>query len=48
MVLNPDKCFFMLFAVKDKLQIDLLSKNVTVKNSKDEEKQKTTLKKTNS
>ena len=33
-VLNPDKCAFMLFGVKDKLQTDLLSNKVTNKNSK--------------
>ena len=36
MVLNPDKCYFMLFGVKDELQTDLVSKNVTTKNSKEE------------
>ena len=36
MVLNPDKCFLMLFAVKDELQTDLVSNNVTIRNSKDE------------
>ena len=36
MVLNPDKCYFMLFGVKDKLQTDLVSHNVTTKNSKEE------------
>ena len=35
MVLNPDKCNFILFDVKDELQTDLVS-NVTVKNSKEE------------
>ena len=34
MVLNPDKCsFFMLFAVKDVLQTDLVSNNFTIRNS---------------
>ena len=36
MVLNPDKCSFMLFGVKDELQTDLVSNNVTIKNSKEE------------
>ena len=36
MVLNPDKCYFMLFGVKDELQTDLVSNNVTTKNSKEE------------
>ena len=36
MVLNPDKCSFKLFGVKDELQTDLVSNNVTIKNSKEE------------
>ena len=36
MFLSPDKCSFMLFCVKDELQTDLVSNNVTIKNSKDE------------
>ena len=36
MVLNLDKCSFMLFCFKDEIQTDLLSNNVTVKNSKEE------------
>ena len=36
MVLNPDKCYFMLLGVKDELQTDLVSNNVTTKNSKEE------------
>ena len=34
-VLNPDKRSFMLFGVKDELQTDLVSNNVTIKNSKE-------------
>ena len=33
MVLNPDKCSFMLFGVKYELQTDLLSDKVTIRNS---------------
>ena len=36
MVLNPDKCSFMLFDIKDELQTDFVSNNVTTKNSKEE------------
>ena len=36
MVLNPDKCSFMLFGAKDELQTDLISNNITIKNSKEE------------
>ena len=36
MVLNPDKCSFMLFGVKDELHTDLISNNITIKNSKEE------------
>ena len=36
LVPNPDKCSFMLFAVKGELRTDLLSNNVTIKNRKDE------------
>ena len=36
MVLNPDKCSFTLFGVKDELQRDLVSNNVTITNSKEE------------
>ena len=36
MVLNPDKCSFMLFGIKDELQTDFVSNNVTTKNSKEE------------
>ena len=36
MVVNPDKCFFILFGVKGELQTDLVSKNVTIKNNKGE------------
>ena len=35
-VLSADKCSFMLFGVKDELQTDLVSNNVTIKNSKEE------------
>ena len=35
MVLNPDKCSFMLFRVKDELQTDLVSHNVCSNNSKE-------------
>ena len=31
MVLNPDKCSFMLFDAKDELQADLVPNNVIVK-----------------
>ena len=34
MVLNPDKCSFILFGVNDELQKELASTNVTIKNSK--------------
>ena len=36
MVLNPDKCSFMLFGVEDEPQTDLVSKKVTTRNSKEE------------
>ena len=36
MVLDPDTCSFMLFCVKDELQTDLVSNNVTIRNSKEE------------
>ena len=36
MVLDLDECSFMLFGVKDEIQIDLLSNNVTIKNSNEE------------
>ena len=36
MVLDPDICSFMLFCVKDELQTDLVSNNVTIRNSKEE------------
>ena len=36
MVLNPDKCFFMLLGVDDELQINLACGNETLKNSKQE------------
>ena len=35
MVLDPDICSFMLFCVKDELQTDLVSNNVTIRNSKE-------------
>ena len=35
-VLSADKCSFMLFGVKDELQTDLVSNNITIKNSKEE------------
>ena len=35
MIINLDKCSFILFGVKNKPQIDLLSNNVTSKNSKE-------------
>ena len=35
-VLNPDTCSIMLILVKDELQTDLISNNVTFKNSKEE------------
>ena len=36
MVLNPDKCYYMLFDIKDGLQTDLASNNITIKNSNEE------------
>ena len=36
MALNPNKCSFMLFDVKDELQTDLVSKNISIRNSKEE------------
>ena len=36
MVLNPDKCSFMVFGVNDELQTDLVSNNVIIKNSEEE------------
>ena len=36
MVLNLDKCSFMLFGINDELQTDFVSNNVTIKNSKEE------------
>ena len=36
MVLNPDKCFFMLLGVDDELQTNLVCGNETLKNSKQE------------
>ena len=38
MVLNPDKCSFMLLRVDDELQTNLLCGNETLKNSKQEKK----------
>ena len=35
MVHDSDKCLFMLFGVKDELPTDLVSNNITIKNSKD-------------
>ena len=35
MVLNPDKCSFMLSGVKNELQTDPVSNNVAIKNSKE-------------
>ena len=43
MVLNPDKCFFILFGVRNELQRDLVSNNVTIKNSKEENRWKSLL-----
>ena len=37
MVLNPDKCSFMLLGVDDELQTNLVCGNKTLKNSKQEE-----------
>ena len=34
MVLNPDKCSFMLLGVDDELQTDLVCGNETIKNRK--------------
>ena len=34
--LNPEKCSFMLTAVKDELQTDLVSNNVSIKNNQEE------------
>ena len=36
MLLSPDKCSFKLFGVNNDLQTDLVSNNVTIKNSKEE------------
>ena len=36
MVLNPHKCSVMLFDVKDGFQTDLVSSNVSIRNSKEE------------
>ena len=36
MVLNPDKCFFMLLGVDNELQTNLVCGNETLKNSKQE------------
>ena len=36
MVLNPDKCSFMLLGVDDELQTNLVCGNETLKNSKQE------------
>ena len=36
MVFHSDKSSFMLFGVKDELQIDLVSNNVTIESSKEE------------
>ena len=36
MVLNPDECSFMLLGVNDKLQIDSVFGNETLKNNKQE------------
>ena len=36
MVLNPDKCSFMLLGVDDELQINLVCGNETLKSSKQE------------
>ena len=35
-VVNPDKSFFLLIAVKDEFQTDRVSNNVTIENSKEE------------
>ena len=43
MVLNPDKCSFMLFGVNDELQKELASNNVTIENSKKEKVLEVTL-----
>ena len=37
MVHDSDKYFFILFGVKDELPTDLVSDNIAIKNSKDEE-----------
>ena len=34
MFLSPDKCSFVLFGLKDELQTDHVSNNVTIKNRK--------------
>ena len=36
MVLNPDECSFILSGVKDELQADFVTNNVTIKTSKNE------------
>ena len=43
MVLNPDKCSFMIIDVKDEIQTDLFPHKVTIKNSKGENTQGTTI-----
>ena len=35
-VLNPEKCSFMLTAIKDELQTNLVSNNVSIKNNQEE------------
>ena len=40
MVLNPDKCSFMLLGVDDELQTNLVCGNETLKNSKQEKDNK--------
>ena len=35
MVLNPDKCSFMVFGVNNELQTDLVFNNAIIKNSEE-------------
>ena len=36
MVLNPDKCYYMLYGIKDELQTDLASNDLIIKNTNEE------------
>ena len=39
MILNPDKCSFMLLGVQDELETNIVSNNIIIKNSKEEKVQ---------